>query len=114
MQCTGYSADTFRSRETLSRWVYDLHSCVNRMLGKPNKYTYEQARTRFENFRARCREPEARRAGGGQRKPAVEGGCTDPVSGLKSRCTLMIEPCADDAGAHAETMRIDARCICRK
>ena len=113
-KCTGYGMKVFKSRETLSRWVYDLHSCVNAMLHKPNNYSYTEARNRFENFRARCRSEQAtsnrrkktkKLAGQNHEK---ESGCTDPVSGVKSKCTLMIGPITD-----CESMQIDPRCICK-
>jgi hypothetical protein len=107
-KCTGYGKAVFKSRATLSRWVYDLHSCVNKMLNKPNPYTYDETRNRYENFRARCRKDEPTRKSTSKVK---ENGCTDPVSGLKSKCTLKIEPLAD---CDCESMQIDPRCICKK
>lgn len=52
---THYGTRVFRSRKTLSRWVYDLHNHVNAMLGKKIYDTsYEDMCQMYENFRARC------------------------------------------------------------
>ena len=42
------------SRNTFSRYVYDLHELVNHMLGKKSGLSYEQVKERYEHFRARC------------------------------------------------------------
>jgi hypothetical protein len=44
----------FKNRESLSRWVYELHETVNGLLGKSSNLTYNEVRDRFENFRSRC------------------------------------------------------------
>ena len=49
-----FTKDTVKNRNTLSRWVYNLHEVVNKMLGKKNKLSYEDVRDRYEQFRARC------------------------------------------------------------
>lgn len=51
---TGYSEEVFESRDTLSKWVYELHACVNQMLGKSTPLSYNKMRHTFEHFRARC------------------------------------------------------------
>jgi hypothetical protein len=45
-----------KTRDTFSRYVYDLHELVNDMLGKKSGLTFEQVRERYEHFRARCTE----------------------------------------------------------
>ena len=42
------------SRETFSRYIYDLHEVVNRMLNKKSGLTYDAVRDIYEHFRARC------------------------------------------------------------
>ena len=42
------------NRDTFSRYVYDLHEVVNKMLNKKSGLTYEAVRERYEHFRARC------------------------------------------------------------
>lgn len=66
-----------KSRESFSRYIYDLHEHINKMLGKPSGLTYEQVRDRYESFRARC-------AGVG------ELGCSMPMYSTTKRCIMRI------------------------
>jgi len=43
-----------KNRETFSRYVYDLHEVINKMLCKKSGLSYEDVRERYEHFRARC------------------------------------------------------------
>ena len=43
-----------KNRDTFSRYVYQLHEVVNKMLGKSSGLTYCDVRERYEHFRARC------------------------------------------------------------
>lgn len=67
------------------------------MLGKKSGLSYEDVAQRYENFRARCRP------GGAPTEPhkpnaatktlqKIENGCTQPVTGVKSRCVISIVP----------------------
>jgi hypothetical protein len=47
------SMDTMKNRETFSRYVYNLHEVVNKMLKKKSNLTYEDVRERFETFRSK-------------------------------------------------------------
>ena len=108
LKCTRYGPHVYASREALSRWVYRLHACVNKMLHKPNDYTYAEVRSRFENFRARCGGPAPRSSR--RKRKKKEDGCTRPLPGhLKSKCLLQIVP-KDECGGK-ETMTIDRRCV---
>ena len=51
------------SRNTFSRYVYDLHELVNHMLGKKSGLSYEQVKERYEHFRARCASSSPNRNG---------------------------------------------------
>jgi len=42
------------SRDTFSKYVYDLHEHINKMLGKISNLSFEDVRERYEHFRARC------------------------------------------------------------
>ena len=44
------------NRDTFSRWMYDLHTCVNTQLGKPTTVTFEEVRDQYEAFRFRVRK----------------------------------------------------------
>ena len=46
--------NTMRSRETLTRWGFELHNAVNRKLGVDYGDTYEELCYKYESYRARC------------------------------------------------------------
>ena len=45
---------TMKNRLTLSKWMYELHEEINKMLGKKSNLSYNDVRVRYEMFRARC------------------------------------------------------------
>jgi hypothetical protein len=45
---------TMKNRESFSRYVYDLHELINKMLKKTSHLSYDDVRDRYEHFRARC------------------------------------------------------------
>jgi len=76
------------SRETFSRYIYELHEVVNRMLGKKSGLTYEIVRDRYEHFRARCAPTTTRK---NRRLPTnQEKGCVVPYYGKKQKCVMRI------------------------
>ena len=97
------------SRDTFSRYIYELHETVNRMLNKKSHLTYCDVRDRYENFRSRCTEE----------KPKVftfkktttmkkkEQGCTEPLYGKKAKCVINIVPQEDKSA----TFQINKECI---
>ena len=101
------------SRETFSRYVYELHETINKMLHKKSNLTYCDVRERYEHFRSRCtidkkeedkkEEKEVERKG----KEEKEKGCTEPLYGKKSKCIINIVP-QDNKSA---TLKIDKKCI---
>ena len=46
------------NRESFSRYIYNLHELVNKMLDKQSNLTYSDVRERYEHFRARCTDTE--------------------------------------------------------
>lgn len=92
------------SRDTFSKYVYQLHEKVNRMLGKKSGLTYCDVRERYEHFRARCAKPP------NPQTQVGEKGCTEPLYGEKSRCILKIVP----ESTKCDTMQIDKKCIKRR
>ncbi len=97
------------NREAFSKYVYELHEIVNKLLGKTSGLSYCDVRERYEHFRARCTdEPNPRMAK--TRKHKKEKGCTEPLYGRHSKCLLKIVP----QDAATETMYIDRQCIKRK
>lgn len=98
--------NVMQSRHTLSKWVYDLHEVINKMLGKKSNLTYEQVKERYENFRARCITDKPKPVN----KNAKESGCVDPLYGIKSKCVLNIVP----RTSKKNTFKIDPKCKIRK
>ena len=87
------------NRETFSRYIYNLHEIVNKMLKKKSNLTYEDVRDRFENFRARCNKTK---------KTITHKGCSEPISGnIKSKCIIKIVPKSEKC----ETLNISKKCI---
>ena len=129
-----------KSRDTFSKYVYDLHETVNKMLEKRSGLSYADVRERYEHFRARCVQPDdeslhkisgkaqlrGEQLGGeqlrGERrtkkrantkkstKKDDERGCVVPLYGKKARCILQIVP----QEVKSATIQIDDRCIKRK
>lgn len=108
-----------QNRDTLSRYVYDLHELVNDMLGKESGLSYEQVKERYEHFRARCSVSK----GIGEMLPKIknytrkrdiqinsEKGCTEPLVGEKAKCILKIVP----EKKKCKTFSIDTKCIKRR
>ena len=98
-----------KSRETFSRYIYELHETVNRMLNKKSNLTYCEVRDRYENFRSRCTEEKPRvftfKRTTTRRKK--EKGCTEPLYGKKAKCVINIVPQEDKTA----TFQMDKKCI---
>ena len=110
------------SRETFSKYLYNLHEVINKMLGKKSALTYVDVRERYEHFRSRCSksytELENRRKT--QKKVRFsnkndiinngekngENGCTEPLYGEKSKCVLQIVP----QKTKCESFQMDKKC----
>jgi len=98
------------SRETFSRYVYELHELVNKMLKKNSHLSYCQVRERYENFRSRCTTEKARVFSFKKIKTLKnkrEKGCTEPLYGKKAKCIINIVPQED----RTATLKIDKKCI---
>ena len=107
------------SRDTFSRYMYDLHETVNKMLEKQSGLSYADVRERYEHFRARCVQPLDKKQNGGanktrrnkkRKKHNDEKGCVIPLYGQKARCILQIVP----QEVKSATIQIDGRCIKKK
>jgi len=99
--------DVFLSRHTLSRWTYDLHELINKMLGKQSNLTFDEVRDRYEHFRSRCLEnPKNIKSHTG----SIEKGCTEPLYGLKSKCVINIVP----KDNRISSFKMDPKCIIKK
>ena len=91
-----------KSRDTFSRYIYDLHELINTMLNKKSGLTFDAVRERYEHFRSRC----ARETKKIRKKYAKENGCTEPLVGEKSKCVLQIVPKKEKCN----TFQMDKRC----
>jgi len=97
------------SRETFSRYIYELHETVNKMLHKKSNLTYCDVRERYEHFRSRCTDEKPKvfnfkKTGTLKNK---EKGCTEPLYGKKSKCVINIVPQEDKV----KTFQMDKKCI---
>ena len=93
------------SRQTFSKYIYQLHEVINTMLNKSSGLSYNDVRERYEHFRARCvtESPELL-------PTKKENGCTEPIYGEKSKCVLKIIP----QKTKCETFQMDQKCIKRR
>jgi hypothetical protein len=105
--------DNMASRETFSKYVYNLHEVVNKMLGKKSGLTFEIVRERYEHFRARCAKSyknlklKLNKTAKKNVSTIKEKGCTVPLYGEKSKCVLKIVP----HDTKCETLQIDDKCV---
>ena len=110
------------SREAFSKYVYELHEIVNKLLGKTSGRSYCDVRERYEHFRARCTDDPTPRMLKVQpsnhnnsnlnktKKRRGHKGCTEPLYGKYSKCVMKIVP----QDAPTETLSIDRQCIKRR
>jgi hypothetical protein len=98
-----------KSRATFSRYIYELHELVNKMLGKKSHLTYCDVRERYEHFRSRCTEerPKIFKFKRSQTRKKREKGCTEPLYGKKAKCIINIVPQEDKSA----TFQMDKKCI---
>jgi hypothetical protein len=89
-----------KNRDTFSRYIYNLHELINKMLNKHSHLTYEDVRERYEHFRSRCINPN-------KKTLKREKGCTEPLFGKKCKCILKIVP-QDNKN---NTFQMDKKCI---
>lgn len=82
------TAKNMKNRETFSRYIYNLHELINKMLGKQSGLTYCDIKERYEHFRARC----GKRTTVKKNNKKKEDGCVDPLNGVKSKCIIKIVP----------------------
>jgi hypothetical protein len=98
-----------KSRETFSRYIYELHETVNRMLNKKSNLTYCDVRERYEHFRSRCTDekPKVFTFKKTKTRSKKEKGCTEPLYGKKAKCVINIVPQEDKTA----TFQMDKKCI---
>jgi hypothetical protein len=102
--------NVMESRDTFSRYIYNLHELINRMLKKKSNLTYCDVRERYEHFRSRCVDEKPKVFKYSEiktKKNRKEKGCTEPLYGKKARCILNIVP-QDEKG---QSIQIDKKCM---
>ena len=104
------------SRETFSRYIYELHEVINKMLKKNSHLSYCDVRERYEHFRSRCTEEKPKvfnfkktnlKNKTLKKRGEKEKGCTEPLYGKKSKCVINIVPIEDKSA----TFQMDKKCI---
>ncbi len=97
-----------KDRASFSRYVYNLHETVNKMLKKKSGLSYCDVRERYEHFRARCTEEKPVMFNFKKtRKNKKEKGFTEALYGKKSKCVINIVPQEEKV----KTFNVDKKCI---
>ena len=104
-----------KNRDSFSRYIYDLHELINKMLDKKSELTYCDVRERYEHFRARCTDEEKPKLFNfknlkTRKNNKKEKGCTEPLYGKKSKCILKIVP----YDKKEKSIQIHKRCKLKK
>ena len=98
------------NRDKFSKYIYNLHETVNKMLGKQSGLSYCDVRERYEHFRSRCTIDKPKlliKQHINKTKKKKESGCTEPLYGKKSKCILKIVP----QEKKEKTFQMDKKCI---
>lgn len=95
-----------KNRFTFSKYIYDLHEFVNKMLKKKSNLSYCDVRERYEHFRARCTKKEKLFK---FNKTKKEKGCTESLYGKKAKCVIKIVPQENKC----KTFQMDNKCVKR-
>jgi hypothetical protein len=98
----------FKNRNNFSRYIFNLHEQINKMLGKNSGLTYCEVRDNYEHFRSRCTIDKPKLFN--YTKKNKEKGCTTPMYGKKSKCIINIVPQEEKC----KTFNIDKRCLKHK
>jgi len=84
--CLKLTVDVFKSRESLSKWLFHVHNHINIKTNKKLRFEnnlkgYKEMRQFYEQFRAKCSVGKN------------EIGCTKAMhKGKKMRCVLVLKP----------------------
>ena len=105
--------EKMKDRATFSRYIYDLHELVNKMLHKKSNLAFCDVQERYEHFRARCTDKpvlfkyKKLNKSNKNKEKEKEKGCTEPLYGKKSKCIIKIVP-QDEKGS---TFQMDKQCV---
>jgi hypothetical protein len=113
LKMTPLTSKVMASRDSFSRYVYNLHEIVNKLLNKKSGLSYCDVRERYEHFRSRCtqdsKDPIAmtniKKTRKNKKEP--EKGCTEPLYGQKAKAVIQIVP----KTKVCDTIQIDDRCL---
>lgn len=107
LKSAGYSYKSLASRDTFARFCYDLHCVVNEMLGKESP-KYEDVRTQYEMFQAKCLSKDQKNQMLSSKK---ELGCIRPMhNGQRGKCVISIVPNDNDGKLLTQNIQVDGRC----
>lgn len=115
MQSANFTMEeSMKDRDSFSRFCYNLHDCVNKMLNKTSP-PFSEVREHYENFRARCMSEAQKKH---LLKVSKELGCIRPEhNGKRGKCEIRIIPQEDQTPAEAEmcalgpNLKIDRQCM---
>jgi hypothetical protein len=97
-----------KSRDTFSKYIYNLHEMINRMLGKKSGLSYCDVRERYEHFRSRCTQNDGLKLFKfNKTRKNKEKGCTEPLYGKKAKCVIKIVPQEEKTPSFV----VDNKCI---
>ncbi len=99
-----------KNRDSFSRYIYNLHELINKMLKKKSGLSFCDIRERYEHFRSRCTQDETQKRifnNKKTKKNIKEAGCTVPLYGKKSKCIIKIVP----KEKKCKTFQMDKKCI---
>ena len=117
------SMEDLKDRNAFSKYVYNLHEIVNKMLGKESGLSYCDVRDRYEHFRSRCTTSSIKKskknsdltlksiksivkAQKKKTRKAKESGCVEPMYGKKAKCIIRIVPLE----SKGKTFQMDEKC----
>ena len=107
-------AKQLKNREGFSRWMFNLHEHINKMLGKKSGLKFCDVRDRYEHFRARCtidldadKTKIIKIKSSKKTRKKKEKGCVEPLYGKKSKCIIKIVP----KDKKVKTFQVDEKCI---
>ena len=100
--------ECMKDRNSFSRYMYRLHERINKNLGKNSGLSYCDVRERYEHFRARCSDENAKvfKFNKTRKQKQKEKGCTEPLYGKKAKCIIKIVP----KGEKCKTFQMDKKC----
>lgn len=95
-KCLPLTFKHMKNRTTFSKYIYNLHEHINKMLGKTSNLSYNDVRERYEHFRSRCTQKQIKdkifKYKFSSKKTKKENGCIEPLYGIKSKCVLKVIP----------------------